>query len=243
VSSYPDRAGAGGLHARVVDTLGSRIARGDLPPGSVLSTERIEQEHDVSRSVVREVLRTLTGLGMVRPRHRVGTVVLPVSSWNLLDPQVIAWRDGGPDAHHQLDELLTLREALEPIAARRTAAGDNGETVLVLREQLARMTAAFRTRRPSDFVTADTAFHEALLRGARNDALSQLVQTVIATLHARYSSHRKFSDDTADSLVLHHELVEAIAAGDPATAEAASRTLVRAARTEVLGDDIEGQQN
>jgi DNA-binding FadR family transcriptional regulator len=240
VNPYPDRAGAGGLHARVVDALGGRIARGDLPPGSVLSTERIEQEHGVSRSVVREVLRTLTGLGMVQPRHRVGTIVLPAPSWNLLDPQVIAWRDGGPDAHRQLDELLTLREALEPVAAHRTAAGGDGSTVLVLREQLARMTEAYQTRRPSDFVTADTAFHEALLRGARNDALSQLVQTVLATLHARYASHRMFSADTADSLVLHHNLVEAIAAGDPVTAEAVSRTLVRAARAEVLGNDVEG---
>jgi DNA-binding FadR family transcriptional regulator len=239
VKPLSGRAGSGDLHARVVDTLGARIAHGDLPPGSVLSTERIEQEHGVSRSVVREVLRTLTGLGMVRPRHRVGTTVLPVSSWNLLDPQVIAWRDGGPDARRQLDELLTLREALEPVAAQRTAAGDNGSTVLILREQLDRMTAAYHAGRPSDFVAADTAFHEAVLRGARNDALSQLVQTVLATLHARYSGHRMFSDDTADSLILHHELVEAIAAGDPATAEAVSRTLVRTARLEVLGEDVE----
>ncbi|HEX3790317.1 MAG TPA: FCD domain-containing protein [Pseudonocardiaceae bacterium] len=234
MNPHLDRVGSGGLHAHVVDILGGRIAHGDLPAGSVLSTERIEQEHGVSRSVVREVLRTLTGLGMVRPRHRIGTIVLPVSSWNLLDPQVIAWRDGGPDAREQLKELLTLREALEPVAAQRTAASDDGSTARTLREQLDRMTAAYHAGRSGDFGTADTAFHEALLRGAHNHALSQLVQTVLATLRARYSSHRMFSEDTASSLILHQQLVEAIAAGDPATAEEVSRTLVRAARVEVL---------
>jgi DNA-binding FadR family transcriptional regulator len=231
--------GPGGLHTQVVDAIGSRIATGELPPGSVLSTERIEQDHGVSRSVVREVLRTLTGLGMVQPRHRIGTTVLQVASWNLLDPRVIAWRAAGPDSRRQLGELLTLREALEPVAAQCAAAGRDEETVRTLREQLARMTTAFHDGKPHDFATADTGFHEALLRGAHNDVLSQLVQTVLATLRARYAGHRSFSGETAESLDRHRELVDAVAAGDQAAAEAASRALVREARAEVLGEPDE----
>jgi DNA-binding FadR family transcriptional regulator len=227
--------GNGGLHAHVVDAIGSRIATGALPVGSVLSTELIEQEHGVSRSVVREVLRTLTGLGMVQPRHRIGTTVLPVSSWNLLDARVIAWRAEGPDSRRQLGELLTLREALEPVAARGAATERDVETVQTLRRQLRLMETAFAEGKPHDFATADTAFHEALLRGAHNDALSQLVQTLLATLHVRYAGHRPFSEQTAESLRRHHELVDAVAAEDPAAAEAISRALVREARAEVLG--------
>ncbi|WP_410600026.1 FadR/GntR family transcriptional regulator [Amycolatopsis sp. lyj-90] len=228
--------GSDGLHAQVVDAIGGRIATGEFAVGSVLSTERIEQEHGVSRSVVREALRTLTVLGMVRPRHRIGTTVLPVASWNLLDPKVIAWRAHGPDSQRQLDELLTLREALEPVAARRASSGQDEETVRTLRESLSRMKTAFEAGKPHDFIAADTAFHEALLRGAGNDVLSQLVQTVLATLRARYAGHHWFSDDTAASLIRHGELVDAVAAGDQALAETVSRTLVREARSEVLGD-------
>lgn len=233
-------SGPGGLHAQVVEAIGRRIAIGDLAPGAVLSTEGIEAEHRVSRSVVREVLRTLTGLGMVQPRQRIGTVVLPVASWNLLDPRVIAWRADGPDSRRQLGELLSLREALEPVAAQRAAAGRDEETVRTLRESLARMTTAFEDGKPHDFATADTAFHEALLRGARNDVLSQLVQTVLATLRARYAGLRSFNDETAVSLVRHRELVDAVAAGDEVAAEAVSRLLVREARAEVLGESEEG---
>ncbi|GHH38680.1 FadR/GntR family transcriptional regulator [Lentzea cavernae] len=228
-------SGPGGLHAQVVDVIGRRIATGALVTGAVLSTEGIETEHGVSRSVVREVLRTLTGLGMVQPRQRVGTVVRPVHAWNLLDPQVIAWRSEGPDSSRQLSELLTLREALEPVAAQRAAAEPDAEAVRTLRESLRRMEAAFQDEKPHEFAAADTAFHEALLRAAHNDVLSQLVQTVLATLHARYTGHRSFGDATALSLVRHAELVDAVAAGDEAGAEAASRTLVREARAEVLG--------
>jgi DNA-binding FadR family transcriptional regulator len=232
-------SGSGGLHARVVDAIGSRIATGEIASGSVLSTEQIEHDHEVSRSVVREVLRTLTGLGMVQPRHRIGTTVLPVAWWNLLDPRVIAWRAEGPDSLRQLSELLTLREALEPVAARRAAAGRDEETSRTLREQLDRMTTAFRDGKPHEFAAADTVFHETLLRGAHNDVLSQLVQTVLATLRVRYTGHRSFNDETAASLHRHSELVDAVSNGDQAAAEAASRTLVREARAEVLGDTEE----
>jgi DNA-binding GntR family transcriptional regulator len=121
------------------------------------------------------------------------------------------------------------------MAARSAAAGRDKETARTLREALAGMTTAFEDGKPHDFATADTAFHEALLRGARNDVLSQLVQTVLATLRARYAGHRPFGDETAVSLDRHRELVDAVAAGDQAAAEAASRALVREARAEVLG--------
>jgi len=231
----PSHLYGGGLHARIVDVVGSRIAQGELPPGTILSTERLEQDHGVSRSVIREVLRTLTGLGMVKPRHRIGTTVLDLSSWKLLDPQVILWRSGGPDSRRQLDELLTLREALEPVAARQTAAGDDGSAAEQMDLHLNRMRTAFDDGKPGEFATADAAFHEALLRGAHNDALSQLVQTLLAALHARYTSHQSFSDETASSLVRHRELVDAVTSGDAEAAETISRALVRAARIEVLG--------
>jgi DNA-binding GntR family transcriptional regulator len=62
------------------------------------------------------------------------------------------------------------------------------------------------------------------------------VQTLLATLHVRYSDrHQLFTSDTAASLHRHERIVEAIAARDPKAAEAAAGALVQAARAEVLG--------
>ncbi|MET7337393.1 FCD domain-containing protein [Nonomuraea sp. NPDC005650] len=226
----------GGLHAQLVDALGRRIAHGDLPVGSLVSPERVESEYEVSRTVVREALRSLEVLGMVRPRHKVGTTVQPQESWALLNPQVIAWRADGPDADTQLGELLTLREALEPAAAGIAALGGREAIVGTLREHLRGMRDAYERRSRSAFVSADTGFHRTVLRGAGNAVLSQLGQTLIATLHARYSDrHQFFTADTAASLDRHERVVEAIAAMDPAAAQAAAASLVRASRVEVLG--------
>jgi DNA-binding FadR family transcriptional regulator len=234
----PGSRSGGGLHAQLVDALGRRIAHGDLPVGGIVSPERVEAEYEVSRTVVREALRTLEVLGMIRPRHKVGTTVQPQESWALLNPQVIAWRADGPDADTQLAELLTLREALEPAAARIAALSARQVLVETLREHLEQMRAAYERRNRSAFVSADTGFHRTVLEGADNAVLSQLVQTLIATLHARYSDRRQFfTTDTAASLERHDQVVQAIAAMDPAAAEAAAVSLVRASRVEVLGSE------
>ncbi|WP_328459258.1 FadR/GntR family transcriptional regulator [Streptomyces sp. NBC_00448] len=228
-------ARANGLHAQLMDALGRRIARGDLPVGSVISPEQIGAEFEVSRSVVREALRALEILGMIRPRHKAGTTIQPQAGWALLDPQVIDWRADGPDADAQLGELMALREAVEPAAARITAG--QGDQVLVegLHGALARMREAYERRSRAAFVEADTAFHRTMLEGAANAVFSQLVQTLLATLHARYSDRRQlFTDDTADSLERHERVVLAIAARDPEAAAAASVALVRATGVEVL---------
>ncbi|MDN3353657.1 FCD domain-containing protein [Actinomadura sp. DC4] len=224
-----------GLHARLVDALGRRIAHGDLPVGGLVSPERVGSEYEISRPVVREALRTLEVLGLVRPRHKVGTTVQPQAAWALLDPQVIAWRADGPDSDTQLGELLTLREAVEPAAARIAALQAGDSLAPLLQDHLRKMRDAYERRSRAAFVEADTAFHRTMLEGAGNAVLSQLVQTLIATLHARYSDRRRlFTGDTAASLERHERVIAAIAALDPVAAEAAALTLVRATRAEVL---------
>jgi DNA-binding FadR family transcriptional regulator len=232
----PGAARVSGLHAQVMDALGRRIARGELPVGSVISPEQIGAEYEVSRSVVREALRALEILGMVRPRQKAGTTIQPQAAWALLDSQVIAWRAEGPDADTQLAELLALREAVEPAAARTTALHGQVELVAALHAHLSAMRAAFGQRDRTAFVTADTAFHRTMIEGAGNAVFSQLVQTLMATLHARYSDRRRlFTDDTAASLLRHDQVVRAIAGKDPRAAEAAALALVRATGVEVLG--------
>lgn len=70
-------ARTGTLVSRVADDLRSRLAAGDLPPGSRLPTEtELAAEFDVSRPTVRAALRELEALGLVRTQHGVGTFVI-----------------------------------------------------------------------------------------------------------------------------------------------------------------------
>ena len=64
-------------------------------------------EHDlaeangVSRTVVREAIKVLSGKGMVRTARRYGTRVCKFEDWHLIDPDVIVW--------HQPDSAMAGR--------------------------------------------------------------------------------------------------------------------------------------
>src|SRR5262245_27447984 len=87
--AYPLR----GQHGRVVHTLGTLIAGGDLAPGEPLPTEEeLVGELGVGRSALREAMKVLGGKGLVESRTRAGTRVRPREAWHLIDPDVLGWR-------------------------------------------------------------------------------------------------------------------------------------------------------
>ena len=81
-----------GQHGRIVHTIGRRIVSGEIRPGELLPTPARVQ---ASRGVVREAIKVLAAKGLVASRPRTGTRVRPPESWNLLDPDVLAWRQAG----------------------------------------------------------------------------------------------------------------------------------------------------
>ena len=64
-----------GSHGFVLDLLGRRIASGEIPEGTVLTLAGLEQEFAASRTLIREAVRVLESLGMLRSRRRVGITV------------------------------------------------------------------------------------------------------------------------------------------------------------------------
>src|SRR6185437_14415587 len=104
MSVSPDmrRYRSDGVHGRLVHELGRRIVTGRLAPGEVLPTEAaLVEELGSGRSAVREAVKVLTAKGLVRTRTKVGTVVQPEAAWNLLDPDVLAWRYQAQPAGYQ----------------------------------------------------------------------------------------------------------------------------------------------
>ena len=66
------------VHSQVADRIGMSIVRGDILAGEALPSEmQICELIAVSRTVVREAIRTLTGKGLVEARAKSGTRVRP----------------------------------------------------------------------------------------------------------------------------------------------------------------------
>jgi DNA-binding FadR family transcriptional regulator len=226
-----------GMHGRVVEWLGSRIATGQL--SGTLDLDQIARQFQVSRSLVRECVRTLAAKGIVRARQRAGTLVTPPEQWALLDEQVIRWRAAGPRRFVQLRESLELRMKIEPLAARLTAQRNDDATIQVLRTSVDRIGQAVAADDGNLMISADTSFHRALYIGSDNSMLAGLAGTVHACLRVPdFQDYRRFSPD---STARHRHLVEVISSGDGDAAEQAaaammerSAQLFRAAYEQVL---------
>jgi len=222
------------LQAMVVEELGRAIAHGTLVPGATLRIETVQQQLGVSRTVVREAMRALEARGLVHAKPKVGTVVLPIEHWSLLDANVVTWRSDGPQAYEQLADLMIVRRALEPTAAALAATQFTDRDLETLRGLLDTMRSAHADDDSATFGHADTAFHETVYRASGSPALRQLIETLVATMRARYAdTHAVFSVETAQSLVAHGQLLHALEAHDATASEDVARRLVDAAMDEI----------
>lgn len=229
-SAVPDTRG---LHGMVFHQIGAMIATGRLLPGDRISVDDVCRDLDASRTVVREAIRVLEAKGMVRPRPRVGTLVLPVSSWDLLDEDVIAWRVRGPDRLRQLGELMDLRVAVEVAAVRACCAHASDEEVAALMQDCEQMDAAGRRGDHEEFTAADINFHARLLTASGNLLFQQFVGPFGAVLHARQDLATLPDRIDPTTIRMHTEVARAIASRDTVKAEQRARELIESARLEV----------
>ncbi|WP_086844574.1 FadR/GntR family transcriptional regulator [Amycolatopsis kentuckyensis] len=203
------------LHARIVDELGRLIVEGVLGDGQPLVPEELGRRFSASRTVVREALRVLESKGMVTARPRVGTWTLPPEAWDAIDPDVIAWRVGGPGGREHLRELLELRLAIEPQAARMAARHRRPDELSAMAAAYAQMADA---EDDAAFRAADAQFHAALVRASGNTLIAQLQVPVVAALRAQ--------GEPADTLVAHSRVLTLVLAKNADGAESACRRLL-----------------
>ncbi|RNG26996.1 FadR/GntR family transcriptional regulator [Streptomyces botrytidirepellens] len=222
-----------GLHARLLASLGPAITAGDYPPGTVLRTDELEQRFDVSRTVVREAVRVLESMHLVRSRRRVGVTVLPPEEWDVFDAQVIRWRLAGPDRPRQLRSLTSLRSAIEPAAAALAAEQATAAQCAELTEHALNMVATSRGQQLPAYLVHDVAFHRTILRASGNEMFARLGDVVAEVLAGRTEHRVMFSDPDPEAVTLHVRVAEAVRARDAERAERYTREITMGALREL----------
>src|SRR5690606_17484035 len=131
------------FHAQIMDAIGSDIVTGVLVPGQQLPTEaELAETFQASRLLIREAMKSLAAKGLLSIRPRVGTHVLPREQWNLFDPAVLSWYAEVPLDDKFISDLMELRNAIEPMAARLAATRAEAAALIMLRESYEAMAGA-----------------------------------------------------------------------------------------------------
>lgn len=223
------------MHGQVLEALGRDIAAGRIAVGAVLPPEQVLcAQLQVSRGALREVMKALAAKGMVTLRPRIGTQVRVREDWNVLDADVLSWLEQ-VDPAGLARQLTEVRGIIEPGAAEVAAMRASDEDVAELRAAFAAMCdAAADGGAPSHaFTTADVRLHAVLLRACRNELLSGLSRPIEMALHASFALTASAPGAMAATLPLHEQVIEAIAASNPAAAGDAMRQIIATAGSDL----------
>jgi len=217
-----------GAHNYVLNSLGARIVSGDLPPFTVINLNGLEEEYQVSRTVIREVVRVLESHGMLKSRRRVGITVQPMDNWDVMDESIIRWRLDGPGFDQQINELMELRLAIEPVAARfaaERATVEERERLVELAMTLDEL-GVLREGNTEEFLQADIAFHAGLIEASKSPLLICLVGPVTEVISGRWVRNTLSGLPQPGTLERHLAIAEAVRMGDAEAAAESSNELL-----------------
>ena len=197
------------LYQEIVDQIQQQILSGALKPGDQIPAERdLADRFGVSRTAVREAIKSLTEKGLIEVYVGRGTFVTSLSPDRVVESMTLLLRN----EPHNVASLQEARELLE-IPTARLAAERRGE------EHLTRLRAITSEMEEEGsisprLVDGDTEFHVEIARASGNPVLVLLSQTIVALLR----TERLYRDDSEallpGALDQHREIIDAIADGD-----------------------------
>ncbi len=230
--------GAGtNLSGRVAAVLLRKIREGGLMAGARLPTEQVmAQRFGVSRTVIREAMVSLKAEGVVETRQGSGAFVRkpgPKSAFN-----IDAFTS---ESVHHLLRMIEVRRAIDSETAALAAVRRDAQQIDEIRRAMAAIDTAVAAG--GDGVNEDVEFHLSIARATGNPYWVKLMEMFAPQLRSAVSVTRANEarrKDFAQAVKHEHQrLVDAIIAGNPATARAAAGDHMERASDRVATADQE----
>jgi GntR family transcriptional repressor for pyruvate dehydrogenase complex len=217
------------IYEEVVGQLHQLIDGGKLKAGDRLPSEReLAETFRVSRSSVREAIKTIENEGMVVTRPGSGTFLTTVNVEAII-PSLASLLSRGKDALIDLFEMRCLVEpGIAALAAERATPAD----ILRLKEICAEQ--AQQINRNAAAVDSDAAFHLTIGRATHNSALQRLVASIVEILKPIREKSLQTPGRGQKSLASHRAILVAIERHDPELARQAMQQHIQAVEENVL---------
>lgn len=212
--------------AEVLDRVGLDVCSGNLAPHTVLTVEDFCERTGGTRGVVREVIRSLISLGLLRVRGRQGFTVREATSWNQFDLRVVNWRLKAPGWEVFVEELAELRAAIEPEGCRLAALHRSDSQAQLVLESAGILHSAGARQDVSAFFTADENFHRLIAESSGNSLFVQLRAVVERAMQE--TAHREVATRGIRDIDIerHLELARCINGRESERARSLSRLII-----------------
>jgi GntR family transcriptional repressor for pyruvate dehydrogenase complex len=229
------------LADRATLQLQSLILGRAFQPGDRLPSEReLGERFGVSRTVVREALRTLSTKGLVEVRDGAGAYVRTPSTdlvSELLGICVSHLETGDVSSGHILEMRRILEIEMSGLAAERRGAEDLSN----MRHLLELMARPGSSRQ--EWAKIDYEFHDAVAVASKNPLFPIVLRSISEVLMRARLLGVRLPDYQAKALHHHRNVFEAIRAGSPEKARAAMADHLREAeqtmRRVLAGEAVE----
>jgi DNA-binding FadR family transcriptional regulator len=226
----PIRSDGSRLSDRVAIELGGRIVSGELEAGTRLPTEaELCSLYGVSRTVVRDAMRTLSACGLVDVRQGHGMLIAPPSHSPFTGALILYLMR----SDLTVTDLREARALVEPMLASLAAERSAPEDWDVMRAHLERYAAAVEAKEWDTARSAHFQFHASLLDSTRVPALRMLLRPVqhVVLLTAAEPLDGRTTDEAAiwteSDVGIHYPIIEALELRDAELAAQRMRQHIR----------------
>lgn len=219
------------LSDNAIEQIVTLVRDGKLPAGAKLPAERqLMNMLSVSRTSLREAIRTLETMGVLRVVPGRGTYVREDAVSSHAEDWY-AWLMG-----HRLEvvQILEMHEALEVKVAELAAARVTPEHVAALEQQLEAMRRAADDDDHEALVDADAAFHRIVREASGNEVIARLLSDLEGTVDSARHALMSLPSRVQRVIPDHEAILNGIRAGDAEMASACTLAHIRRSKEELI---------
>lgn len=188
---------AGALHEQATQRLRQMLVEGQIAPGAKLNERELCEQLKLSRTPLREAIKTLAAEGLVELVPNRGAVAVQLSE---------------ADVHNTFEVMAVLEAASGQLAAQRVTDAELTEIKALHYEML----AAYTRGDLSAYYPLNAAIHRAINAAARNPVLTSTYNQVNARLQALRFRSNQDGEKWRRAVLEHEAMIRALEDRDPA---------------------------
>jgi DNA-binding GntR family transcriptional regulator len=192
------------------------IDSGELAPGARLNEVELCNDMGVSRTPLREAIRSLATEGLVELQPNRGAIVSVIS-------------------REDVTEILPIMASLEGLGGRLAAVNMEPQKILQVRNIHNQMIGHYQNKEVEDYFETNRLIHELITEGSGNQTLVDTINSLSAKVRrARFSTHMT-DESWTKAVAEHEEMIDALESRDSDRLEAVLIQHIETKRTTIIG--------